>query len=93
MEKSEKYYRQAEKRVYGKLSFYMHLAVYVGVMALLIFTNLSTSPDGYMWFKWPLVGWGIGIFFHGVAAFLLVGGVSIKDKMIEEEMARMASKE
>lgn len=92
MEKSEKYYRQAEKRVYVKLGFYMHLAVYVGVMALLIFTNLSVSPQN-LWFKWPLVGWGIGIFFHGVAAFLLVGGESLKERMIEKEMKQMLNRE
>jgi hypothetical protein len=82
-------YEKAKKRVEARMGFYVHLGVYVGVNVLLIVINLVTAPE-YMWFKWPLMGWGIGLFFHGVSVFVLPGRKfeEIKEKMIEEEMKR-----
>ena len=48
--------------------FYTHLVIYVVVMAVLVVINLVTSP-GYIWFIWPLIGWGIGVFFHAASTF------------------------
>jgi hypothetical protein len=88
MENQEAYQR-AKRRAEAKLGFYIHLAVYVGVNILLIIINLVTSPQ-YIWFKWPLLGWGIGLFFHGMSVFVLSGKKlkGIKEKMIEKEMKR-----
>ena len=91
MEKQEVYQR-AKERVEAKIGFYIHLAVYVGVNILLIIINLSTSAE-YLWFKWPLLGWGIGLFFHGMSIFVFSGEKfkGIKEKMIEKEMKRDSS--
>jgi hypothetical protein len=88
MENQEAYQR-AKRRAEAKLGFYIHLAVYVGVNILLVIINLATSPQ-YIWFKWPLLGWGIGLFFHGMSVFVLSGKKlkGIKEKMIEKEMKR-----
>lgn len=88
MENQEAYQR-AKKRVQAKIGFYIHLAVYVGVNILLIIINLATSPQ-YFWFRWPLLGWSIGLFFHGMSIFVFSGRKfkEIKEKMIEEEMKR-----
>ena len=85
-------YRRAKRRAEAKIGFYIHLAVYVGVNILLIIINLSTSPE-YLWFKWPLLGWGIGLFFHGMSIFVFSGKKieGIKEKMIEKEMKRDSS--
>jgi len=82
-------YKRAKRRVEAKIGFYIHLAVYVGVNILLIIINLATSPE-YFWFKWPLFGWGIGLFFHGLSIFIFSGRkfVEIKKRMIEDEMRR-----
>jgi len=55
--------REAEEKVAARLRFYNHLFVYVGVNAFLIVINLLTSPFRW-WFVFPLLGWGIGLFFH-----------------------------
>ena len=55
-----------------KAGLYIHAAVYAGVNALLITINLSTAA-GPLWFKWPLLGWGIGLLAHAAAAFSLAG--------------------
>ena len=88
MENGETYQR-ARKRVEAKIGFYIHLTVYIVVNMILIIINLLTSSH-YLWFIWPLMGWGIGIFFHGMATFIFSGRrfAEIRDRMIEEEMKR-----
>jgi hypothetical protein len=90
MEDQEAYAR-AKKRVDAKIGFYTHLAVFVGVNILLIIINLLTSSQ-YLWFKWPLMGWSIGLFFHGLGVFGLIKGSSLKERMIKKEMKREADK-
>ncbi len=91
MEK-EAAYQKAKKRVEAKIGFYIHLAVYVGVNILLIAINLLTSTQT-LWFKWPLVGWGIGVFFHALGVFAFTGRSSIKARMIQKEMHKETFKE
>ncbi len=84
-------YRQAERRVKVKLDFYRHLSSYVIVNGMLIAIYLLTAiPSGlyYPWFIWPMAGWGIGLLFHFLSAFVF-GSALDTQKMIEEEMRRM----
>jgi len=82
-------YQRAKKRVEAKIGFYIHLAVYAGVNVLLIIINLTTSPQT-LWFQWPLFGWGIGLFFHGMSIFVFSSGKfrEVKERMIEEEIKK-----
>jgi hypothetical protein len=90
MENQEAYQR-AKKRVEAKLGFYIHLAIYIVVNILLIIINITTSTQ-YLWFKWPLIGWGIGVFFHALGTFVFSAGSVIKEWMIEKEMKKEAHK-
>ena len=85
-------YERAKKRVEEKMGFYSHLAVYLIVNAILLFINLTQSPRGY-WFFWPLLGWGIGVFFHGMGVFVWGEGSSLKNRMIEKEMRERKGRE
>ena len=80
-------YQRVKKRVEAKFGFYIHLSVYIGVNILLIIINTVTSPQ-YFWCKWPLIGWGIGVFFHALGVFVFGGKPAILDKMIEKEMEK-----
>jgi len=82
-------YKKAEERVEAKMEFYKHLAVYVGVNVLLIIINVATSPQ-HLWFKWPLLGWGICLFLHGISIFVFSGRKfeGIKERMIEKEIKK-----
>jgi hypothetical protein len=64
----EQRYVDAKKRVDEIKGFYGNLASYVVVNIFLMILNLLTSPE-YLWFFWPLLGWGIGIVFHGLKVF------------------------
>ena len=50
----------------ARRSFISHLTAYIIVNAFLLFINLWINPH-YLWFPYPLVGWGIGIVFHYLA--------------------------
>ena len=80
-------YRSARRRVDAKIAFFIHAVVYVIINALLVGINLSTSP-GYLWFLWPLGGWGLGLFFHALSVFLFVEGSAMKQRMIDHELER-----
>ena len=80
-------YRRASGRVKAKLGFFIHLAVFLTVNALLVLIDLNTSP-GKVWFQWPLMGWGIGVFFHFLGVFLFSTGSAWMDGMIRKEMEK-----
>jgi hypothetical protein len=61
-------YQRARKQVEEIKGFYVHLTVYILVMAGLIYINLRYSPQ-YLWFFWTLVSWGIGLLFHAMKVF------------------------
>ena len=61
-------YQTAHKQVQEIKGFYGHLLSFVLVMLFLLFLNLKYSPS-YLWFFWPLLGWGIGLIFHGMSVF------------------------
>ncbi len=56
-------YVKAVERVERLKEFYQNLASYCVVIPILIYINLTFSPFFY-WFWFPLIGWGIGLFFH-----------------------------
>lgn len=61
-------YQKAQKQVQEIKAFYSHLLSFIAVMIFLLFINLKYSPN-HLWFYWPLLGWGIGLVFHGLRAF------------------------
>jgi hypothetical protein len=87
--KDDEAYKRAKKRVEELKGFYAHLIVYVVVNGVLVLINLWTSP-GFLWFLFPLVGWGIGLFFHAVFGFGLFGVFTKEweEKKIREYMEK-----
>jgi hypothetical protein len=84
----ERYYK-ARKRVEEIRGFYGNLISYIGVNCFLIGVNLVTSPE-YLWFFWPLLGWGIGVLFHGLKVFNFMPffGKDWEEKKIKEFMEK-----
>ena len=80
--------QQARDRVATKLSFFVHLAVYVAVNVGLVALNLLTVPE-HLWFQWPLLGWGIGLIAHGVGVLLYFKWNSLVGRMEERELRRL----
>ena len=68
MNTKETKYQKAKERVEAIKDFYIHLTAYVVVNLILFSINMIVSPDD-LWFFWPLMGWGIGLFFHALSVF------------------------
>ena len=45
------------------------------------------------WAYWPLIGWGIGLLFHGLNIFIFGEGSAWKESMIRREMDRETNRE
>jgi len=73
----------AQSRAKAKVEFRIHIINYFVINTILAVINLTLTPE-YIWFKWPLLGWGIGIIFHVLSVFYS-GNRSIKERIIEEE--------
>lgn len=87
MEKDERYLR-AKKRVENLKSFYLHLTAYILVNAFIFVINFSTY-DGEWWFIYPLGGWGIGLFIHGLTVFTSSRfGAEWEERKIKEYMEK-----
>jgi 2TM domain-containing protein len=56
---------RAKQRVAALKGFYIHLFVFVLVLAGLFVVNLLTGQP--WWVLWVLFGWGIGVLAHGLA--------------------------
>jgi hypothetical protein len=50
----------------SKIGFGYHLTAYLAINAVLLWINFDTSPQN-LWAKWPIIGWGIGLAFHGLS--------------------------
>lgn len=61
-------YERAKKKAKEIRSFYYNLTCYCVVIPVLIFINLYFTPHFY-WFYFSMLGWGMGLFFHAMAAF------------------------
>ena len=64
----EERYFKAKKRVEEIKGFYGNLIAYIVVNTGFVVLNLITSPK-HLWFFWPMIGWGIGLAFHGMKVF------------------------
>jgi hypothetical protein len=82
----QKSQQTAQTRAKEKVEFRIHLISYFAVMTLLALINLTLTP-GYIWFKWPLLGWGIGIILHALNVYY-TRIENIKEWMIEQEMKK-----
>ena len=69
--------------------FYLHLIRYGVVITLLAVINLVTSPQ-YLWFFWPMLGWGIGIAAQALTTFELVPflGARWEREQVEKHLGR-----
>ena len=69
--------------------FYIHLAQYVLVVALLAVINALTTPNRW-WVQWVIMGWGVGVFFHWLQISERFGlfGSTWEKEQVEKRLGR-----
>ena len=87
MNEQEIKYQKAKERVTALRDFYIHLSVYAIVILGLFLINITLSP-GYLWFFWPLMGWGIAVVLHALRVFGGTLGSTWEEKKIAELMKK-----
>lgn len=85
MDDSHPDYKEAQRQVERKIGFFIHLSVYLLVNSGLVLLNYVNNP-GHPWAMGPILGWGIGLLFHGLAVFMHASGAKWKRRMIEQEL-------
>lgn len=75
---------QSIERLKKRSEFWTHLAGYVLVNALIVIVWYATGA-GFFWPVFPLAGWGIGLFFHGMDVFRR----PLSEERIRREMERL----
>ncbi len=88
IDKENDAYKEAKKRVEEEKKFYTHLGVYIVMNTFFVILNLVTSPD-HLWFYWPMLGWGLGLFLQGVRVFTNMGlSQDWEERRIEKHMKK-----
>src|SRR2546426_10907862 len=82
-------YRRAQKRVYQRLAFYQHFAIYLIVNAGLLALDILNGTD-HFFVQWVIGGWGIGVLFHFLHTFALDGDTV--NRWTEREYQRLANR-
>lgn len=73
----------AENRVV--MGFWIHLFVYLAVIAALAALNITRNPN-HLWFLWVAVGWGTGVAAHAASLFTWPAR---RERMINRAVDRM----
>ena len=84
-------YKEARRRVKAKKKFYRHLTMYIIFSVFFFLLNAATSE--FLWFIFPVLGWGVGVAAHYVTVFGMPGSGRGSDEWeareIERELRRM----
>lgn len=80
--------RLARKRAGAKLGWYIHAVMYV-LVNLFIFAISRYGFGHRPWSVFPLLGWGLGLVFHGVSVFVLGTGSGLRERMVQAERERL----
>ncbi len=79
--------QQAIDRLEKRAAFWPHLFGYLLVNAILIVAWFLVADGGLFWPIFPMLGWGIGVFFHSWDTFRR----PLTESRIQAEMQRMHS--
>lgn len=80
LEEYKKAYREIVKEE-ERRAFFIHLVIYISINIMLIIINSIYSPR-FIWFFYPLIGWGIGIAIH------YLDGIRWIERKLEEREAK-----
>ena len=94
MEKKDEKLASAKKIAREKIGFIRHLIIYVAVIIILIIIN-NVTYSAYQWWKWPAIGWGIGIFFHFLGTWGFKGRKlkGLEERLTKKELEKLKDKE
>lgn len=88
-EKDQILWKQAKKRVGFKNHLISYLLVNIMLWSMWFFSGRETEENGFPWPLFCSLGWGFGILWHFMGAFVFNNKLS----QIENEFQKLKSKE
>lgn len=87
MSNSTDLYQAARQRVIAKTTYTWVFAALAVIAAVQVVIWYLTTPEGYFWPVWPIIGMLIAALAWGIPLFGRHGGVS--EERVQAEVARM----
>jgi|GEM_PF-536762 len=81
--------KKAKQRVMMRRSLAWHAVMYVLVNAFLMGVYAVTTPGGYFWPVWSILGWGLGVLCHGASVWFTLRSPGGTQDEIEREYQRL----
>ena len=75
----------AKRRVFLKKAVQWHMIIFLIINAFLCVIYYLTTPDGYFWPLWSILGWGIGLILHIVVTGVVLSSTRSKQDSVEKE--------
>ena len=75
----------AKRRVLLRKTVRWHAAIYLVINALLCAIFYLTTPGGYFWPIWSMLGWGVGLIIHFAVVGSMLSSAKAKQDEIEKE--------
>lgn len=83
-DKNKKFWLMAERRVKFKYNLAAYIILNTFFWILWFLTDGDTHQPFWPWPVWPMLGWGIGLAFHYMGAYVFP-----KDDAIEKEYEKL----
>ena len=84
-ERNDKLFKLAKRRVLMKKTIKWHMIIYLIINILLCVIYYLTTPSGYLWPVWPIIGWGVGLILHIVVISFVLSSTRDKRDLVEKE--------
>ena len=75
----------AKRRVALKKAIQWHIIIFLIVNAFLCAIYYLTTPNGYFWPLWSILGWGIGLIMHIIVTGAMLSSTMSKQDLVEKE--------
>ena len=84
-ETNDKLLKLAKRRVFLKKMIKWHLIIYLTINAFLSIVYYFTTPNGYFWPLWSIIGWGLGLIIHAIVIESILSSTKNKEDLVEKE--------
>jgi len=75
----------AKRRVFLKRTIKWHTIIFLIINVLLCAIYYFTTPNGYFWPLWSIIGWGAGLIIHAVVIGQALSSTRNKQNSVEKE--------
>jgi hypothetical protein len=89
----DKLLKLAKRRVALKKSVMWHLTAYICVNVFLAAIYYFTTPNGYFWPIWSILGWGLGLLCHAIVIGMILRSTSGAQDAVAREYQKLREAE